>query len=1031
MQMHIAAAMAVREQSPQQDPSSAAVVLPLPTAGSAPSGQVTASQRIPALRHTLAWQPGSATHWMQLGLAYLAAANPRGAQDALRKALQLDSTNRAARVGLAQVLSLQGYCLDAAQLCFEGLASDPSSMELHQALAEAFMQAGLFAQAGKVVRDAMALDGNGVQSSLLSAALLYRQHRFDACLETLDQVLAAEPGHALARRLQADALLISGRSQQRCDQAAPLCPADAATMASWQALLAPWHGLKVGLVWADHDPHPQALLRSMPLAEFAPLAGMPGVTFFSLQRGVAAREAVQTAEGMDCVPLSDALSSPSDMTAALLQMDLLITVDCETARQAAAIGCRTWIVLPEPACAHWMREREEAPAYPNVRLFRQPRRGQWQPALHQAAEALRVLVDAQAAAGRLDDTQRQLLAARTACEQYRYPEAERLFRELLANPGTWFPQIICAARQYMDRSKRYCLTDAIAPSANCTTDTLCLFTDLTAWSLARRDRRTEAFRLWQGLTAVGLPALSILMHYGEEAHRARDWKRAIDVWEKAMALYPDACLPPLHAAHSYKEQGDIDRAVACLRRSLALSPCQPEAHASLGCMLRDQGDEEQALRDLQLAVYLDPYRVSAWLSLGHLLYGSGNHYHAAAASFEQAIALEPGHDAWLHLGYCAYNKKDYEAAASSLDHALRYSPIDKDALFFKGYSLAHLDRHEEAVDAFEAARAIDPEGYEANEVLRQNLFIQYLHTQRYDKRRLSQYVYWSGRKLAGARWTGEPLNGKTLVVYQDAGFGDSLQCARYMKKIKEQYAPAKLILVVWPELTRLYKNVAGVDELHSISAVDLDKMHCDYYVGEYSVFVVLGIDPCHDAVPVPYLSADPELAAIWKGRLASDRNFKVGIAWAGNPGHANDAHRSSELEEWLPLADVPGLSFYAVQKGKSLAQAFDVPALRLATLETELTDFADAAALMSNLDLVISIDSAPAHLAGALGVPVWLMLPHTGVDWRWHNGGKKSDTEWYPNTKLFHRMPGQRWRDVLQSLRDPLRALSSRRRVDQ
>jgi hypothetical protein len=207
-------------------------------------------------------------------------------------------------------------------------------------------------------------------------------------------------------------------------------------------------------------------------------------------------------------------------------------------------------------------------------------------------------------------------------------------------------------------------------------------------------------------------------------------------------------------------------------------------------------------------------------------------------------------------------------------------------------------------------------------------------------------------------------------------------------------------------------------------------MHCDYYVGEYSAFVVLGIDPCHDAVPVPYLSADPELAAIWTGRLASDRNFKVGIAWAGNPGHANDAHRSSELEEWLPLADVPGLSFYAVQKGKSLAQAFDLPALRLATLETELTDFADAAALMSNLDLVISVDSAPAHLAAALGLPVWLLLPSVGIDWRWRKDKNRNETAWYPNMRLFHQMPDQSWRDLLSCVREALCRLVAQRHVD-
>jgi tetratricopeptide (TPR) repeat protein len=261
---------------------------------------------------------------------------------------------------------------------------------------------------------------------------------------------------------------------------------------------------------------------------------------------------------------------------------------------------------------------------------------------------------------------------------------------------------------------------------------LCLFTDLRVWSLARRNRQSEAFRLWRRLCAVGMPPLGILMHLGEEAHRARDWNLAIETWEKAMALYPEAPLPPRQAADSYKEKGDTANAIACLRRSLALSPCQAGAHRCLGGLLRERNDNEQALRHLQLAVHLDPCHPSDWLSLGHMLYLEGKH-RAAAVCFERANRMEPSHYAALHLGYCAFYLEDHETALSELCEALKYMPSDMDALSFKGLAQFRLNRFEEAIMTYEAMRAIDPARFDENETYRKNLFSFYIHVRHHSK----------------------------------------------------------------------------------------------------------------------------------------------------------------------------------------------------------------------------------------------------------------------------------------------------------
>jgi tetratricopeptide (TPR) repeat protein len=1030
MQMRITAETAKPDENPQQDgtPGDArAVVMPLLPAACPPLPD-DPRQLIPSLRHTLVWQPGSAAHWLQLGHAYLAVSQPGAACDAFRNALRLEPRNVAARAALARALSADGYCIEAAQTCYEGLADNAASMELHQALAEAYMHAGLPEQADTVIRQAMTLDGDGMASSLLAALLYYRQHRIDACLDTLTRLLAAEPGHARARRLQADTLLAAGRAQHRWENAVPVSAPDTLVMAKWQALLAPWQGMKVGLVWADHAA-PHALLRSMPLLEYAPLAATPGVTFFSLQLGAAAREAVQPPEGMNCVCLSDALSSPLDVAAALTQMDLVISVDCEIACQAAALGRPIWVLLSDQARAHWLLDREDLPGYPNVRLFRQPRRGEWEPVLRKVAARLLDTATAYAAADRLDDTQKKLAQARSAVELYRHPEAERLYRELLRTQASESdPNLICAIRRYIARTRRYEVLDDLPPPESGPPENHHWRTDLRACEQAGKGNYLAAFLLWESVLAQGVPVLTFLMHHGEAAHNAREWDRANRVWEQAMSLCPDAPLPALRAAYSYKEQGNADKAIACFRRSLALSPCQPMAHHDLGCLLRDQGNNEEALRHFQKALYLHPGYGFGWQSLGHLLYYNGARYRAAAVCFEQSVAVEPGHYAYLHRGYCALNVKDYASAVASLDQALRLSPKDKDTLCHKAQALTGLGRDEECVQVLETLRMVDPAGFDQNEFARKEIFLELLAIQRFDKRCL-EYAYWSTRKMSGKRWKGEPLGGKTLIVFQDAGFGDSLQAVRYLAKIKRQYKPQKLVHVVWPELTRLYKNVPGADECHSIFAVDIEKMDCDYFVDEYSLFLVLGIDPVRDAVQVPYLSADPDLASAWKRRLSGDRNFKVGIAWAGNPGHANDKERSSTLEDWLPLADVPGLTLYAVQKGKSTSQAFDVCALPLATPDADIKDFADTAALMSGLDLVISVDSAPAHLAAALGLPVWLLLPSVGIDWRWRKDKNRNETAWYPNMRLFHRMPDQSWRHLLSCVREALCGLVAQRQV--
>lgn len=942
-------------------PSSRPSPRPPALAAASAGGKPDPHARILAMRRDLAAQDGTSAQWTELGQALRALGRNDAARAALQRALRLDAGNLAARMALVRVECGEGYCMEGVRLCWEALADDPGRPALHRALAYALRAAGLDEHAEEVLHQA------GLQEP---------------------DAQANEEGNLPA-----------------AEEAAPDC----ALLERWRARLAPWSGLKVGLAWTAGPA--QALHHSLTLAECAPLAGIPGIVFFGLKRESAA-ESAHPPEGMELFELSEEMHAPQDLAAAVMQMDLVISTDAVLAGKAAALGRPCWLL-----CA---AGGDAPPAAGALRVFRQQQRGQWDEALQELAAALLERAAAEAAAGRLDAAQARLLEARRLTDGYRMPEAEPLYRALLAqHPLT--PQLCGALRRYMERSGRHLIADMLAPRPAADGVELGRTVDLRAFMLSRQNKRDAAFKLWEAVLEEGLPALPTLMRYAEAAHAHRDWERAARVWEKAMELYPLAPQAALGAAFTYAEKNDADKAIACFRRGLAGAAHHAAAHRRLGCLLRDRGDREGALRHMQKAVCLDPGHTQGWEYLGHLLYCAAR-YQAARYCLEQAVAMRPTHFARVHHGYCAYMLKDYETAISSLDEALRLSPDDRQALNQKAVCLDLLQRHEEAAQALEQLRGRDPEAFDRDELQRKTLFRKHLSLAHAGVARPWPQVHWSGRGFRGQRWQGQPLRDKTLLVYQDGGFGDSIHAARFYQVIRQEYGPARLTLAVWPELTRLLGAASGADEVRSIFSAGIQDTPCDYYVDDYSLFLVLG--KAHWACsPGPYLRADPGLAAKWRRVLGRDRNFRVGLVWAGNPAHRNDARRSTTLEDWAPLAAIPGLSVYALQKGPAAAQAFDTSALKPVTVGSDLADFAETAALMTALDLVVSVDSAPAHLAGALGLPVWVMLPSRDEDWRWY--GQAEHAHWYAHMRLFRQGALSRAELILR-MRDELALLAAR-----
>ncbi|MBF0460153.1 MAG: hypothetical protein HQL87_02040 [Magnetococcales bacterium] len=265
-------------------------------------------------------------------------------------------------------------------------------------------------------------------------------------------------------------------------------------------------------------------------------------------------------------------------------------------------------------------------------------------------------------------------------------------------------------------------------------------------------------------------------------------------------------------------------------------------------------------------------------------------------------------------------------------------------------------------------------------------------------------------------WQGEDLTGKSLLIFSEHGFGDQIQFCRYVTRLLA--AGIRWCTVVCdPPLVALLASLAGVDQ---VLVKGQDCPPHDFWLFYLSVPLHLATTPATIPDQIPYLHAPADRLARWEG-LMPKQGFRVGLVWHGNPQHTNDANRSLPgLTVLAPLWSVPGVAFVSLQKGAGEKEASQPPPGQpILHWGDWIQDFADTAAIVTHLDLVISVDSAVAHLAGALGKPCWVMLPAVGTDWRWLHG--RTDSPWYPGVlRLFHQEQPGEWSTVVQQIREAL-----------
>jgi hypothetical protein len=323
--------------------------------------------------------------------------------------------------------------------------------------------------------------------------------------------------------------------------------------------------------------------------------------------------------------------------------------------------------------------------------------------------------------------------------------------------------------------------------------------------------------------------------------------------------------------------------------------------------------------------------------------------------------------------------------------------------------LTQLGQFEEAGAAYRQSLALNPEKSAAKVNYAGHLLLRGEYAEGwplYEAR--GREAGFANRAFAQPRWNGEPLEGRRVLIHAEQGLGDSIHFIRYAELIAAR--GGEVIVECQQPLVELLHTSTGVREVvpagHSLPPFDLQ-------IPMLSQPLVFGTTPATIPNNIPYLFPEPAHRQAWQKLLHPDRKHqRVGLAWAGNPQHRRNRIRNVPLEKLLPLLALPNIDFYSLQLGAEASEVHQYPeAASLIDLTGHIQDFADTAALMSELDLIISIDSAVAHLAGALGRPVWTLLPYV-PDWRWRLAGET--TPWYPTMRLFRQPAIGDWDSVVQ-----------------
>ena len=509
----------------------------------------------------------------------------------------------------------------------------------------------------------------------------------------------------------------------------------------------------------------------------------------------------------------------------------------------------------------------------------------------------------------------------------------------------------------------------------------------------------EAFRQTLARRPQHAEALSNL---GAVLQQQEHFAGAAEALRGAIALKPELAEAYSNLGGNLWWQGDLAGAEANCRRAIELKPWLAEAHSNLGHVLEDQGDLEAALQCYQRAIALHPERAAAHKDLGGNFWRQGD-LARAEETCRKAIELDPKFaEAYGNLGHVLTDRGDLEGALMCYRQAmaLKSEPVE-------AHSELRANHWKGGDMAAEESYRLRPS---AGQFLYYGGLVHLLRGE-FSKGWANYEYRWQTRRLRRTQrdfteplWRGEALHGERILLHAEQGLGDTIQFARYVSMVAAR--GGEVVLEAQPELCRLLAGIEGATEV--IARGD-PLPEFEWQCPLLSLPLAFRTELAGIPAWVPYVTADAVEVAKWSRRLAKEK-LRVGLVWAGNPKHLRDTQRSIKLEQLEPLGRVDA-AFYSLQKGlAAVGPPCALAGMEMSNLGPELKDFADTAAVLAALDLVVTVDTAVAHLAGALGKPVWILLAHS-PDWRWLLG--REDSPWYPSARLFRQPSLGDWDSVI------------------
>ncbi|MEN9373880.1 MAG: hypothetical protein RIR79_1432 [Pseudomonadota bacterium] len=493
-------------------------------------------------------------------------------------------------------------------------------------------------------------------------------------------------------------------------------------------------------------------------------------------------------------------------------------------------------------------------------------------------------------------------------------------------------------------------------------------------------------------------------------------------YEYAIKLKPDFAEAYNNHGNLLKSQGKLQEAVLSYERAISLNPNFAMAHNSYGAVLKELNRFEEALLHYHRAIELLPNYAEAYYNRG-FVQQQLNHFEDALGSYNHAIQLKKDDaETYYNRGFVQQKLNHFEDALESYNHAIQLKKDFLAAYNNKGIILAESHRFNEALNNCDEAikqnsNSIDAYFFKSTLLLLQCQYKEgwELYEYRCHLEHLKHYYIKYNKK---PWWKGqESLHKKTLLVYSEQGFGDTIQFCRYLPQIEKKYNGVSIIFIVQDKLVSLIKTLKSNAVILSNTT---EERHLSYFDFQcYLMSLPLALKTTEDnIISAPfYLFSEIEKIAIWKERVGVKKKLRIGLAWAGFLGHVNDHNRSLRLEQLAPIFELP-FEFHSLQVDMRDSDEITFNSVsHIRNHATGLHDFSDTAALVEQMDIIISVDTSVAHLSAALGKKVFILLPYF-PDYRWMLN--RSDSPWYPSVTLLRQTKRGDWDSVIRNMKNIL-----------